>query len=219
MLWLNSLYTDVPYHNKIHHIYVEKAIICMWYKWEYDIWAARWHDVLHTGTPRNGDEMIAATVTTVILKVCNWLTNKDAEQIEHRIIWTIFQKRWNIDDIQAPIADADLYAVWSPWEVYIKNAAKLFVEDCLSKWITSPTYKEIMNFWTDWQEKFFKYLTSITWKENEVYLTDTANKIFPYFPSNRDKVRYLREKNPNILVSIIVNEWKNYFWKELFNLK
>ncbi|NDK08056.1 hypothetical protein EOM39_02300 [Candidatus Gracilibacteria bacterium] len=149
MLGLNSLYTDVPYHNKIHHIGVEKAIIGMLYEGEHDIWAARGHYVLHTGTPRNGDEMIAATVTTVILKVCNGLTNKDAEQIEHRIIGTIFQKRGNVDDIQAPIADADLYAVGSPWEVYIKNAAKLFVEDCLSKGITSPTYKEIMNFWTD----------------------------------------------------------------------
>ena len=69
------------------------------------------------------------------------------------------------------------------------------------------------------KEITFSDLTSITWKENEVYLTDTANKVFPYFPSNRDKVRYLREKNPNILISIIVNEWKNYFWKELFNLK
>ncbi len=212
---LDKFYTHVPYHNKPHHRGVERAIILMW-EWDpYNRYAAAWHDVLHTWTPRQWDEKISATATGIVLMVAWIVDTKEEFEINHRIAWTIFANRWKLDDRQAPLADADLYAIGSPFPVYIANAARLFIEQCFSEGNYAPSFEQIMEFWTIGQEKFFQHLTQITGKEDSIYLTHMAEKAFPHFPTNRDSVRTLAQHNPDLLVAIIQKEWVKFFSKPL----
>lgn len=80
----------------------------------------------------------------------------------------------------------------------------------------NPTRQEILSFWNIGQDSFFSYLTGITGNEDKPYLTDIANKKFKNFPKNYEKLRQIREKNPEMLVKIIEHEWKKFFKKNLY---
>lgn len=116
---------------------------------------------------------------------------------------------------QQLLADADLYAIGDDFNSYTTEAAKLFIENCLALKKMSPTRQEILNFWNIGQDSFFSYLTGITGHEDKPYLTDIANKKFHNFPKNYEKLRYIREKNPEMLIKIVQREWKNFFKKPL----
>lgn len=116
------------------------------------------------------------------------------------------------------LADADLYAIGSSFEEYTTEGAKLFIEHCFSTNNFSPTRQEILNFWHAGQDGFFAHLTGITGHEDKPYLTDIANKKFANFPKNYEKLRHIREKNPEMLIKIVEREWKKFFKKPLYIL-
>jgi hypothetical protein len=209
-------YSDIPYHNKPHHVWVCNTLQLFGYeKWSPMHRAWQIHDILHPGTPRKWDEEISAKAGITLLVVGHKIYPWEIQKIQQYVLATVFADRGKIHGEGNFIADADLYPIGSSWPVYTQNAAKLFVEHCLSTWNHSPTYDDIMKFWTEGQDKFFSYLTSITGHENRVYITDKADTLLPYFPSNREELIHTREKNPHILMWIIQKEWKKYFGKDL----
>jgi hypothetical protein len=131
---------------------------------------------------------------------------------------TIFLKRSSLEWEQLFLADADIGAIGQTFEAYSTNAARLFVEVCMSQGKLNPTREEVLDFWIKSQEGFFKILTDITGNQDQPFLTDGANRTFPHFARNRDRTRELLVTNPQYLINLVKREWKEY-WKKPLTLR
>jgi len=195
-------HNDNPYHNWPHGKHVGDAMailedtrrltpgIVWWY----------FHDADHHWVADSpNDEERAAQIMHDSL-VSRGFDNGFIESTKIHIMWTVFSQRWNLDfPKQKLIADADISSIWADYEYYLDCAARLLLET--ETWNISD--KDILIFFWETQNNFFKHLTWITGDSDTPFLTSRAQEVFPNFTKNRDRIQKDVETNKNILIQLV----------------
>ena len=208
-----DLYNRIPYHNRAHARDTEVYLWRMDLRSKSQLLAAFGHDAGHTGTPTVWDEARSAIIATTCARIYDILKNpSEFRETESMILWTVFKNRVSLTGNQLFLADADVAAVGDSFAIHTKNAARLFIEHCFSKWKVHPSRKDVLDFWSISQEGFYKYLTDITGNLDRPFLTEKAQELYPKFPHIRDQVRETLLKNPKKLIDIVRKEWL-LFWE------
>lgn len=197
-------YFDSPYHNLPHGIDIRQAVMLLTNndeKWPLSF-GALLHDACHTWEARAPwDEKIAVKIATIIWRKYG-LSDEFISKSNSWIMGTVFSQRANlILPDQKLMADADLSALWSPYQKYVKNAVLLLLEE-KKNWVTD---EEIVQFFSQGQESFFKHLTEISRRPETPYLTPEWRTAFPHFSSNRDTIARQVEENPSSLIDLVRN--------------
>lgn len=207
--------SHLPYHNRAHTLAVVEAWKILGLLATPEQVAMYWHDILHTGTARDGDEERAADATISEGVTHGIITSSQGHEVNNLILGTIFKNRGNLTWKQPLIADADIAAIGQSFPIYLKNAARLFVEQCFSQNKIHPSREEILSYWTQGQEWFFTYLTNITGKADVPFLTKDAQSAFPHFVKNRQAIGRIARWDPDFVIDAIRKEWKEFYWKDL----
>lgn len=144
---------------------------------------------------RNTCEHIAGILTRyrfdeeTIKKVC------------HIIEGTDFSERWNFDDISQKFAgDADLFVLWSSYEVFLHDITTYFLE---ISWQDELSEERILKFYNEEEERFFDHLLSISWRTDSPFITETARQVFPNFENNRRILRQQVAHQPKALIQTV----------------
>lgn len=177
LLEIKKLYSEkVPYHNFLHALQMASWVLLL-DKTKFNLLeikslliAGLFHDAWHSWTVNILDEynsldLALQNIENFQKKFDLWLL--DFSIIRKAIIWTVFTKRWKIDNIYWKIMwDLDIWIIW--WD-FLDFCYYWFIY-CCELWLSEKEFLEKTEIW------YFKYLVSLN---KEIFFTIEVKNIYP----------------------------------------
>lgn len=176
LLDIKKFHDRNPYHNFVHALKVARWTLLLSLE-DFNIieiksllYAALFHDALHTWTARVLDEFYSLTLAQN--KINQYQEKYNLQWIDYWIlrkwiIWTVFKNRWILNNKYSRVlADLDVWVIGEDIFTFMYYSIPLALEfeD------TSKKFFKTTNIW------YFKFLI---WMNKKVIISDEVRKIYP----------------------------------------
>jgi len=176
LLDIRKFYDRNPYHNFVHALRVAKWALMLSLNKHTIIeiksilYAALFHDALHTWTARVLDEFYSLTLAQN--KISEYQEKYNLQWIDYWIlrkwiIWTVFKNRWILNNKYSRIvADLDVGVIWEDIYTFMYFSIPLALEF----WDSMHKFFKTTNIW------YFKFLM---WMNKNIIISEEVREIYP----------------------------------------